>query len=57
MDGASFAAQAVEKGAKLVVSHCKIDGLPILVVEKINLALAKLTWAFYGIDELQKTGN
>jgi len=57
VDGATFAAQAVEKGAKLIVSHCKLDSLPVLVVDQVSIALAKLAWSYYGIDELQRAGK
>jgi len=57
VDGATFATQAVEKGAKLVVSQTKIENCPVLVVDRANIALAKLAWAFYGIDQLQKNGK
>ncbi|MFA5863377.1 MAG: UDP-N-acetylmuramoyl-L-alanyl-D-glutamate--2,6-diaminopimelate ligase [Phycisphaerae bacterium] len=56
-DGANFACQAVEKGARLVISHRKIENLPLIVAEKVNLALAKMAWAYYGIDELQTQGK
>jgi UDP-N-acetylmuramoyl-L-alanyl-D-glutamate--2,6-diaminopimelate ligase len=57
-DGADYAKQAVEKGARLVVSHRPIDGVSaVVVVEQANLALAKLAWTFYGIDDLQSQGK
>jgi UDP-N-acetylmuramoyl-L-alanyl-D-glutamate--2,6-diaminopimelate ligase len=57
-DGADYAKQAVEKGARLVVSHRPIDGLSaVVVVEQANLVLAKLAWTFYGIDDLQSQGK
>jgi UDP-N-acetylmuramoyl-L-alanyl-D-glutamate--2,6-diaminopimelate ligase len=56
VDGASFAGQALEQGAKLIVSHKQIEGICSLVVPNANLALAKLGWSFFGIDEIQKRG-
>ena len=57
MDGADYAVQAVEKGARLVISHRAVEGLDALVVEQANVALAKLAWTFYGIDDLQDEGK
>ncbi len=56
VDGAAFAGQAIEKGAKLVVSHAAINGITALVVPEVNPALAKMAWTFYGIDEIQARG-
>jgi UDP-N-acetylmuramoyl-L-alanyl-D-glutamate--2,6-diaminopimelate ligase len=57
VDGADFAAQAVQNGANLVLSQRPIDGLPAVVVEKANTALARLAWTWYGVDDLQERGK
>lgn len=57
VDGADFAPSAIEKGAAMVLSHRPLTGLPVVVVEKVNVALAKLAWTYFGIDELQATNK
>jgi len=58
VDGANYASAAIEQGAGLVISHRPIEGLSnIIVVPKANDVLARLAWAYYGIDDLQAAGK
>jgi UDP-N-acetylmuramoyl-L-alanyl-D-glutamate--2,6-diaminopimelate ligase len=58
VDGANFASAAAARGARLVISHRPIDGVSnIVVVPKTNEVLARLAWAYYGIDDLQAAGK
>jgi UDP-N-acetylmuramoyl-L-alanyl-D-glutamate--2,6-diaminopimelate ligase len=50
VDGADFAAEAVQKGAKLVIAGKNIENLPVILVDNPSDTLAKLSWSFYGID-------
>ncbi len=58
-DGADFAEQAENSGAKLLITHKKIDSLtiPQIKIENPECALANLAWTLYGVDEIVTSGK
>lgn len=57
-DGADFIKQAVEKGARLVITH-RSSGLdiPQIIVPSPQDIYARLLWRFYGVDKLLENGR
>jgi len=55
-DGVNFAKQALDNGARLIVTHRKINNLsvPQIVVDDIRAVPARLAGVFYGTDKLIK---
>lgn len=59
-DGAGFVADAVRRGARVVVADREIEilpGIPLILVPNAREAVSRLAAHFHGLDEIQSRGE